>query len=235
VLRLMTATKVAALAAVAVAAAVVAEKSATNLDPVFLPPSTGAGLGALALAFTSVVWTYEGWSDGPTIAGETRRPDRDVPRALLLGTRPSPPSISRQPLLPARPGVASGPPTPWRYPLRPRLRWRRSRVRHRPGAGLTWPMLGMIIAAPGCSSPWVTACSSSGGPGPPALPYPRGGGGRARLRSTPPRPSRRSSATSLRGRYLFLLNVGSVVIHRRRRPEALRPSVPFTLPSSSIS
>jgi amino acid transporter len=38
------------------------------------------------LAFTSVVWTYEGWADGPTIAGETRRPERDVPRGLLLGT-----------------------------------------------------------------------------------------------------------------------------------------------------
>ena len=86
VLRLMTATKVAALAAVAVAAVVAGQSRTANLAPISLDPTLGVGLGAIALAFTSVVWTFEGWSDGPTIAGETRRPDRDVPRALLLGT-----------------------------------------------------------------------------------------------------------------------------------------------------
>lgn len=87
VLRIMTGAKILALGLVAIAGIVAARH--------FTMPAGGTSVGmptptwslaALALAFTSVVWTYEGWADGPTIAGETRRPERDVPRGLLLGT-----------------------------------------------------------------------------------------------------------------------------------------------------
>jgi len=86
VLRLMTGAKVLALSLVAIAGIV----AARHISLPAAMPTAGAvpswSLAALALAFTSVVWTYEGWADGPTIAGETRRPERDVPRGLLLGT-----------------------------------------------------------------------------------------------------------------------------------------------------
>jgi basic amino acid/polyamine antiporter, APA family len=85
-LRLMTGAKVLALGLVALAGILIGRKAGT-LPPVTLPGGTiGWSAAGLALAFTSVVWTYEGWADGPTIAGETRHPHRDVPRALLFGT-----------------------------------------------------------------------------------------------------------------------------------------------------
>ena len=85
VLRLMTGAKIIALGLVAIAG-IVAAKHLTPASPLPGAATPSWSLAALALAFTSVVWTYEGWADGPTIAGETRRPERDVPRALLLGT-----------------------------------------------------------------------------------------------------------------------------------------------------
>jgi basic amino acid/polyamine antiporter, APA family len=85
VLRLMTGAKIIALGLVAIAG-IVAARHLTPARPLPGAATPSWSLAALALAFTSVVWTYEGWADGPTIAGETRRPERDVPRALLLGT-----------------------------------------------------------------------------------------------------------------------------------------------------
>jgi amino acid transporter len=86
VLRLMTGAKILALGLVAIAGIVAARHISLPSTPAGVTPAPAWSLAALALAFTSIVWTYEGWADGPTIAGETRRPERDVPRALLLGT-----------------------------------------------------------------------------------------------------------------------------------------------------
>ena len=86
VLRFMTGTKFLALGLVAVAGILASRRITTLPDSAAPEGAITWSLGAMALAFTSVVWTYEGWADGPTIAGETRRPERDVPRALLLGT-----------------------------------------------------------------------------------------------------------------------------------------------------
>lgn len=62
------------------------EGSWSNLTPVWSAPSGGWQIGAFALAMASVMWTYEGWADGPTIAGEVRDLRRDMPRALIIGT-----------------------------------------------------------------------------------------------------------------------------------------------------
>jgi len=85
-LRVMTGAKIVALGLVAVAGIVAAKHLTPQGVRGAVATSPSWSLAALALAFTSVVWTYEGWADGPTIAGETRRPERDVPRALLVGT-----------------------------------------------------------------------------------------------------------------------------------------------------
>src|SRR5438046_1356525 len=45
-------------------------------------PSTGL----FGLALVSVLWAYDGWGDLSFVGGEVRDPERNMPRALLLGT-----------------------------------------------------------------------------------------------------------------------------------------------------
>jgi APA family basic amino acid/polyamine antiporter len=42
-------------------------------------------MGALALGFMGVLWSYGGWQHASFMAGETRDPQRTVPRAMILG------------------------------------------------------------------------------------------------------------------------------------------------------
>ena len=44
-----------------------------------------ASLGALAVAFQSVIWSYYGYPDVAKIAEEVKDPDRNLPRILLVG------------------------------------------------------------------------------------------------------------------------------------------------------
>jgi APA family basic amino acid/polyamine antiporter len=48
-------------------------------------PVPGFGLDTLATAFVGVFWTYEGWYELTFSAAELRRPERDLPRGLILG------------------------------------------------------------------------------------------------------------------------------------------------------
>jgi amino acid transporter len=43
------------------------------------------GISALFTALVSVMWTYDGWSNLSFVGGEVKDPDRNLPRALLLG------------------------------------------------------------------------------------------------------------------------------------------------------
>lgn len=47
------------------------------------PLSPLAGFG---LALVSILWAYDGWADLSFMAGEVRDPERNMPRALVLGT-----------------------------------------------------------------------------------------------------------------------------------------------------
>src|SRR6266516_7986037 len=42
--------------------------------------------GLFGLALVSVLWAYDGWGDLSFVGGEVRDPERNMPRALLLGT-----------------------------------------------------------------------------------------------------------------------------------------------------
>lgn len=84
--RTFTAAKVGALVALVGFAAISAAGRWDNLTPVWSAPSGGWQIGAFALAMASVMWTYEGWADGPTLSGEVRDLRHDLPRALILGT-----------------------------------------------------------------------------------------------------------------------------------------------------
>ena len=50
------------------------------------PASGPIGIGAMGLALVSVLWAYDGWGDLSFAAGEVRNPQRNLPRAIILGT-----------------------------------------------------------------------------------------------------------------------------------------------------
>jgi APA family basic amino acid/polyamine antiporter len=43
-------------------------------------------VGAFGLALVSVLWAYDGWGDLSFVSGEVRDPERNLPKALVLGT-----------------------------------------------------------------------------------------------------------------------------------------------------
>ena len=76
---LATSAKVLALAAVVVAAALAGDGSGWHATS---RASPGA-LGALAVAFQAVIWTYYGYPDAAKIAEDVVRPDRTLPRVYI--------------------------------------------------------------------------------------------------------------------------------------------------------
>ena len=44
------------------------------------------GLSPVLLALVSILWAYDGWADLAFVGGEVRDPQRNLPRALLIGT-----------------------------------------------------------------------------------------------------------------------------------------------------
>jgi amino acid transporter len=85
-LKIFTSAKVLALGAIVVAALAVRRGPLTSAAPFWSAPPEGWTAAAVALSLVSVLWTYEGWADGPTIAGEMRNRSRDIVRALLVST-----------------------------------------------------------------------------------------------------------------------------------------------------
>jgi amino acid transporter len=79
-----TGAKVLALAAVVVAAGLFGSRAGWAGE---LPgaPVGLASLGALAVAFQSVIWSYYGYPDVAKIAEEVQDPERNLPRILLAG------------------------------------------------------------------------------------------------------------------------------------------------------
>lgn len=81
--RVLTGGKVAAIAAVLLAALVFA--APRDAAAVAVPMT--AGFGALGLAAViAVLWAYDGWSDVTLVAGEVQNPGRNIGRTVLLGS-----------------------------------------------------------------------------------------------------------------------------------------------------
>ncbi len=81
---LLTVIKIGGVAAVALVAFASARGSTGQMAPFWpasLPPLT-----AIGAAMVGVLWAYEGWHNFSFVVGETRRPERNVPWALILGT-----------------------------------------------------------------------------------------------------------------------------------------------------
>lgn len=58
----------------------------TTHPPAVLAPLPAGFLTGFGVAMIAVFWAYDGWYGITNLAGEMRRPEKDVPRGLLLGT-----------------------------------------------------------------------------------------------------------------------------------------------------
>ncbi|MGA2496781.1 MAG: amino acid permease [Tepidisphaeraceae bacterium] len=76
---LLTLVKVAALLAVFAVGFAMIGKAAPR-------PTTPPGFQSFAVALILVMWTYGGWNEMPSVAAEVRRPEKNLLRALVLGT-----------------------------------------------------------------------------------------------------------------------------------------------------
>ena len=79
----LTAAKVAALAAIPIMALI-----GGAVQPAFtpiVPPDTVRPLASFGIAMIAVLWTYESWYYVTYAAGEIRNPQRNVPLALIIG------------------------------------------------------------------------------------------------------------------------------------------------------
>jgi basic amino acid/polyamine antiporter, APA family len=57
---------------------------APSAPPVEPPNETS--LVMFGLAFISLLWVYDGWADVTFLSGEVKRPERNLPRAIIVGT-----------------------------------------------------------------------------------------------------------------------------------------------------
>ena len=78
-----TALKYAALLALGLLAFTVRSGSVAHFAAA--PWGSGLSLSLLATALVPVLWTYDGWADPASVAGEIRDPQRNLPRALIAG------------------------------------------------------------------------------------------------------------------------------------------------------
>src|SRR5437773_1067318 len=82
VLNFTTAAKYGALAALVLLAFAVGRGDFGN----FVGAAGPLNGGLFGLALVSVMWAYDGWGDLSFVGGEVRDPERNLPRALILGT-----------------------------------------------------------------------------------------------------------------------------------------------------
>lgn len=78
-----TALKVLALVAIVALGLALQKGAAANFNPT---PNPTPLWTAVTLIMLQILWTYDGWSDIGSVAGEVRDPQRTLPRVYLLGT-----------------------------------------------------------------------------------------------------------------------------------------------------
>ncbi|MCK6562646.1 amino acid permease [candidate division KSB1 bacterium] len=81
-----TALKVLALGGIVVFAFTSAQGSVANFFPLWGAPPSGNWLAAVGVAMIAALWCYDGWNNLTYIAGEVKEPQKNIPRALVLGT-----------------------------------------------------------------------------------------------------------------------------------------------------
>ena len=86
VMNVFTAAKVAALAGLIVAVFFSGKGNTLNFVPWWPEHWTKDLTAAFGLSMISVLWAFDGWASVTLTAGEIKHPERNVPRSLLFGT-----------------------------------------------------------------------------------------------------------------------------------------------------
>lgn len=81
-----TALKVLAIGGIIVIAFSSPQGSFANFLPLWGTPASGNVLAAVGVAMIAALWCYDGWNNLTYIAGEVKEPQKNIPRALVLGT-----------------------------------------------------------------------------------------------------------------------------------------------------
>lgn len=81
-----TVLKVGALLALVALGAVLAPQYPLERVPEEATVAVLSPLSGFGLALVSIMWAYDGWADVSFVSGEVRDPQRNLPRALVLGT-----------------------------------------------------------------------------------------------------------------------------------------------------
>ena len=84
----LTVSKIAAIVVLVAAAFLAGDGSAENFTrDTAAGSATGAALFmAVILTMNKALWSYDGWNSVTAVAGETREPQKTIPRALVLGS-----------------------------------------------------------------------------------------------------------------------------------------------------
>jgi APA family basic amino acid/polyamine antiporter len=83
---LFTFLKVGAIGGIVLLSFAVGNGSVQNFFPLWGQPATGALLPAIGVAMIATLWSYDGWNSLTYLAGEVRDPQKNIPRALIIGT-----------------------------------------------------------------------------------------------------------------------------------------------------
>ena len=78
--------KVAAIGGIIVLAFSSGKGSTDNFFPLWGMPSSGAFLASFGVAMIATLWSYDGWNSLTYLAGEVIEPQKNIPRALIIGT-----------------------------------------------------------------------------------------------------------------------------------------------------
>lgn len=78
--------KVLAIGSIIVLAFTVGKGSVEHFFPLWGAPSSNGLLAAIGVAMIATLWSYDGWNSLTFLAGEVIEPQKNIPRALIIGT-----------------------------------------------------------------------------------------------------------------------------------------------------
>lgn len=81
-----TAAKFSALAVIILAVALLGDNRGGSAANLTTATADAVGVGSLGLALVSVLWAYDGFGDLSFVAGEVKNPQKNLPRAIIIGT-----------------------------------------------------------------------------------------------------------------------------------------------------
>jgi amino acid transporter len=83
---IFTILKVAIIGGLAVLAFIIGAGQWSNFTPFFSAPKGVGTLSAFGVALIGALWAYDGWNNLTMVAAEIKRPEKNIPRALIFGT-----------------------------------------------------------------------------------------------------------------------------------------------------